>query len=545
MFASPGKRAFRIALSVERDEAAHSTLELRAFFRQFPPGNAPSEYYRYLRGEFTREKLFAAYPHESAAAKQEAWQAELGVEPHDSVKRRITKALGGISLWVLIGGPPCQAYSLAGRSRQARVPREQFEKDSRHRLYKEYLRILADHRPPLFVMENVKGLLSSKLSGQNTFDLIASDLRAPTEALGEGNGLRYVLLPLVRNESAPATDAYDAEQFVIRGEDFGIPQARHRVIIVGIREDWSNRAPELGVLEQVSAIAVESVIDNLPRVRSGFSKQPDSDDDWRSIFSGATNAWRGSRQFRTQELSRVLKCAEAAAKRIHVPNAKRGAAYLGIPSRPMYRRDWYCDPKLQGICNHETRGHIKADLERYFFAACFASVYGRSPTLRDFPAILLPNHGNAKKALNGNLFSDRFRVQVRGRPSTTITSHISKDGHYFIHPDPTQCRSLTVREAARLQTFPDNYLFEGSRTEQYVQVGNAVPPLLAYEVARVVRDILEVGTTQRPDTPAEGDRTAVAPAAREVPVTHIARRGQALQRGDRGEQSSIAKSKRA
>jgi len=146
--------------------------------------------------------------------------------------------------------------------------------------------------------------------------------------------------------------------------------------------------------------------------------------------------------------------------------------------------EWLLDPEVNGVLQHESRGHMRSDLHRYAFAAAFADCCGYSPTLDIYPPRLLPKHGN----VDGRRipFSDRFRVQVWDEPSTTVVSHIAKDGHYYIHPDPAQCRSLSVREAARLQTFPDNYYFEGTRTQQYWQVGNAVPPFLARQIAGVV-----------------------------------------------------------
>lgn len=166
--------------------------------------------------------------------------------------------------------------------------------------------------------------------------------------------------------------------------------------------------------------------------------------------------------------------------------------FVACDARPAAHADWYEDERLGGVANHFTRTHMPEDLHRYLFASGFASVHNRTPSLRDFPTALLPEHRNVQAALEGSMFGDRFRVQLKDKRSTTITSHISKDSHYYIHPDPSQCRSLTAREAARLQTFPDNYFFCGGRTAQYHQIGNAVPPLIARQIAQIVADLLGV-----------------------------------------------------
>jgi DNA (cytosine-5)-methyltransferase 1 len=132
---------------------------------------------------------------------------------------------------------------------------------------------------------------------------------------------------------------------------------------------------------------------------------------------------------------------------------------------------------------------MHTDIWRYLFCSCFAAEHGRSSKLSDFPDNLLPNHGNVDAANKKNAkFLDRFKVQIPSRAATTVMSHISKDGHYYIHSDPHQCRAWTVRAAARVQTFPDNYYFEGGKTAAYHQVGNAVPPRLAWQIAGVVAE---------------------------------------------------------
>jgi DNA (cytosine-5)-methyltransferase 1 len=183
--------------------------------------------------------------------------------------------------------------------------------------------------------------------------------------------------------------------------------------------------------------------------------------------------------------------ASEAGRRIPVSTGARFMKGGEIPSiqMPTELVEWLHDDRLRGYCQHEARSHMRSDLHRYLYAACYASSNdGVSPKVDEFPYGLLPDHGNIHSSEVP--FRDRFRVQASNFPSSTVVSHISKDGHYYIHYDPAQCRSLTVREAARLQTFPDNYYFEGNRTEQYWQVGNAVPPFLARQVARVVAEVV-------------------------------------------------------
>jgi DNA (cytosine-5)-methyltransferase 1 len=241
-----GSPAFKIRLSVEKDEDAHQTLQLRSFYRQFSRAELPDEYYQCLRRKITVAELFAQHPREAEAARREAWLAELGDEkntPATEVHRRISIALAGETEWVLIGGPPCQAYSLAGRSRNRGVKNYTLEGDPKHALYTEYLRIIADHWPTVFVMENVPGLLSATVNSQCLFDRIVKDLESPCSALASGTGKRshrYRLHSLVQQRTSGAPRPSD---FIVRAESYGVPQARHRVVIIGVRDDVGDVSP--------------------------------------------------------------------------------------------------------------------------------------------------------------------------------------------------------------------------------------------------------------------------------------------------------------
>ncbi len=476
-----GNIVFDIALSVEKETSAFATLRLRSFFRQFD--RIPRDYYDYIAGSISRDELISRYQKEWSAAVQETMMLELGTKAAtaklDPILDSIRGAAGGET--VLIGGPPCQAYSLVGRARNRGISGYDPAEDHRHFLYKEYIRIIERLQPVAFVMENVKGILSSKVSGDSIFDRVLTDLRS-----AGGSKDSYTLVPLV----AGASGRHGGH--VIRCEEYGIPQNRHRVILVGIR--WDRAATANGgilsghTLDPVAMQAtVADVIANMPKLRSGLSKTEDAPETWRAAVVAAFHFAASACRSQGTQLLRVADTLTNHATRLQqeVSLPPRYSTQISTVSDRTLNA-WLVDPELTALPNHATRGHMESDLARYAFAAVFAELFQRSPKAVEYPRELAPAHNN----WDTGIFADRFRVQRWNAPSSTITSHISKDGHYFIHPDPTQCRSLTVREAARLQTFPDNYFFEGNRTQQFVQVGNAVPPLVARQIAAVLRKLL-------------------------------------------------------
>ncbi|WNV03467.1 DNA (cytosine-5-)-methyltransferase [Candidatus Methylospira mobilis] len=460
------KLLFQLALSIEKDLDAHSTLMLRSFYRQFDPARIPQEYWSYAKGDITKAELFKSHQLQVKAAVEEARCIELGKTPQHELKNLISQKLNGSENWVLVGGPPCQAYSLVWRARM-RSTNPDFEDDVRHFLYKEYLRIIADHRPPVFVMENVKGILSAQHAGKKIIEIILRDLKKPDEALNtRSSGLGYRLFSLAVNKRP---EHCEPEDFLVKAEEYGIPQARHRMLILGIRNDLKI-TPE--TLQKSETASVAQAIGDLPKMRSTVSREPDSLEVWRKIIGSITSeAWY--REGRNTRLSQTIEKIDEALIKIQELELMAGAESMSYTDTPRILSGWYrhgCDGV---VTNHTGRCHMRSDLHRYLFVSAYAAANGKSVHLSDFPSTLLPAHRNVQEGIQNNHFSDRFRVQVAEQPSTTITSHISKDGHYFIHFDPSQCRSLTVREAARLQTFPDSYKFEGGRTSQYHQVDNA------------------------------------------------------------------------
>lgn len=514
LFAGPGGLGegfsasgnFRIAVSAEMESSAHATLRLRAFYRILMGEGvaARKPYFELCNGKYlppTTEDPLSHWDNDTKQAWKEACREALQLtlgQPDDNKKLDEAITENGFSAdtnWVLIGGPPCQAYSIVGRARNKGKEDYCAEEDHRHFLYKEYLRIIASYKPSVFVMENVKGILSSKVGEQQIFHSILRDLADPDAAMAhpQNETSGYRIYSLVTNTCFTKRDdpeKIDVRDFIVRAEQYGVPQARHRVILLGVREDICKSHGEgwrPARLRPSSEVTVEEAIGTLPRLRSKISRGLDSAEKWKDCI--IRNARDLAKEADQSDLSDVAAYLKAVVDSNNLPSATRIADSYKIPTtKSLMLNQWYAGygaaEDIETHLNHEARGHMESDLRRYIFAAAFARAKLRPPKGHaDFSlAGLAPAHENWKSGK----FADRFRVQLADRPATTVTSHIAKDGHYFIHYDPSQCRSLSVREAARLQTFPDDYFFLGTKTQQYHQVGNAVPPFLAHQIASCV-----------------------------------------------------------
>jgi len=424
---------FEIVSQIEMDKWACETLRTRHLYYELKKRNRFYLYNQYFKDDKFKEKIFQKFPDLQSLISNRVIQAEFGKVSIDKIIEKIEdakKQFNTTKIHVVIGGPPCQAYSIVGRARDP----EGMKEDKRNFLYEHYLRILERVQPDFFVFENVPGLITAEAKGEEMFSKMIEDFKNISPPY----------------EIAPSFDEYycNPSKYILDASKFGVPQRRKRVVFIGYKKIILSKNNNIKKVFQrilsykqsrFGGYTLTDAIGDLPPLRPG-----EGNDKWFSPYlnNNSTTPY--------QRLMRRNSC---------------------------------------GIANHQARTHMKSDLERYKFFIEHHLNGNKAATLTDLireRPDLTPDHNHLDK------FLDRFKVQWWSQPTCTITAHINKDGHYYIHPDVYQCRSFTVREAARCQSFPDNFKFEGPRTEQFRQVGNAVPPLLARVIASYIRKELKV-----------------------------------------------------
>jgi DNA (cytosine-5)-methyltransferase 1 len=397
------RAGFEPIAHVEMDTAACYTLKTRAAYHFLKSTGQYEIYVSYLKGEIDREKLYEAIPTDILDA---VINLPIGSAHNAAIHKHIEIQLQNRKVDLIVGGPPCQAYSLIGRARSANG----MKGDPRNYLYVQYAKYLERYQPKLFVFENVLGLKS------------ASDGAY-----------------LSKMEKLFSKKGYQMKLFTVEANDFGVLQKRKRVIILGWQNGKEIEIPDLEKIKIKGNYKVKSLLTDLPIIKAGGGK------DKFLKYRTKTNSYLSSRFIRNG---------------------------------------------IDVLTQHVARPHTKQDKEIYRIAVKKWNTRQERLNYNDLPERL-------KTHSNRSSFFDRFKVVAKDTShSQTVVAHIAKDGHYYIHPDVEQNRSLTIREAARLQSFPDDYYFEGvkevaNRTAAFKQIGNAVPPLMAFEMARVAKKLLK------------------------------------------------------
>lgn len=416
------REGYKIVAQVEKDRWATETLKTRYIYHELKRNNDLDLYFKYLTSKKTyksidedREIIYKKYSYLREKLDIEILNKKFGNPANDkeatsskeviSLIEKSLKFNNENSVSMIIGGPPCQAYSLVGRGRMGL----EAEKDNRNFLFYYYLRLVKEFSPKIFVFENVPGILSAK-KGK-----VFEEIQTQFDKIG------YSILSGPNSEDLAN---------VLNFADYGIPQTRKRVLLFGFKKELNLQYP-CYMKEKVDwnhEINTKNVLADLPVLYPG--QGTDSIIDYYDVKELTT----------FQSLMRMESI---------------------------------------GVLNHQARPIQERDREIYRIAINKAR-NGEKLSYPDLPSEL-------KTHKNENVFKDKFKVHAGNQIPHTVVAHISKDGHYNIHYDINQARSLTVREAARIQTFPDNFFFEGPRTAQFVQVGNAVPPLMSEIIAKTIK----------------------------------------------------------
>lgn len=386
------RQGFNPIAHVEMNGYACETLRTRVAYHHLKETNQLGTYIKYLKKEIDRPTLWNSIPKNKINS---VIHSEISTKTIKNIFSQIDEQAKGKKVDVIIGGPPCQAYSVVGRARDP----QNMENDPRNFLYKLYIKFLEKYKPKMFVFENVPGILSAK------------------------NGEHFLKI-----QKAISKAGYNFDFKVLNARDFRVLQDRKRVILIGWKKGFDFSYPAFEKIENKYQL-LKDLFSDLPTLKHGTG------DDF-TYYKKPINEY---------------------LEKAHIRNG------------------------LDFTTLHVARPHNERDLE----------IYRRAITIwiekkKRLNYAELPKHLQTHK--NTTSFLNRFQVVDPYTVSHTVVAHISCDGHYYIYPDLKQIRSVSVREAARIQSFPDDFYFEGGRTASFKQIGNAVPPLMAEFIAEKIKD---------------------------------------------------------